>query len=278
MTQDKETYPGYLIESLLAQGPVTVVYSAIDMASGLPCVIKTIHLDYPYEKQALAFLKNEIKLLATIRHPACPVLQKTNIDIKPFFFVMEKIEGSTLRQELRRKFSFESSSVIQIGRQILSLLSNLHGEGFTHGDIKPENILIEQSGKIKVVDFAFSSNVRMNEKLETNLMLGTPNYIAPELCSDIPVISMENDIYSLGVLMFEMLTGSLPYPEGTISQTLLRHQSDPPAKLRQHLGDLNPKLVNAIVEMLSFNLNDRPKAKNLLDVFVKFEIEHMVSG
>lgn len=278
MTQDKESYPGYLIESLLAQGPVTVVYSAIDLASGLPCVIKTIRLDYPYEKQALAFLKNEIKLLETINHPACPLLRKTNTEIKPFFFVLEKIEGSTLRQELGRKFSFGASYVIQISRQILSLLSNLHGEGFTHGDIKPENILIEQSGKIKVVDFAFSSNVRMNEKLETNLMLGTPNYIAPELCADIPLISLENDIYSLGVLMFEMLTGCLPYPEGTISQTLLRHQSDPPAKLRQHLGDLNPKLVNAIVEMLSFNLNDRPKAKNLLDVFVKFEIENMVSG
>jgi len=278
MNQDKEVYPGYLIESLLAQGPVTVVYSAIDLASGHPCVIKTVRLDYLYEKQALAFLKNEIKVLEKIKHDACPVLRKTNTEIKPFFFVMEKIEGSTLRHELARKFSFSPPLVIQISRQILSLLSNLHGEGFTHGDIKPENILIEQSGKIKIVDFAFSSNLRMNEKLETNLMLGTPNYIAPELCAEIPVISLENDIYSLGVLIFEMLTGSLPYPEGTISQTLLRHQSDPPAKLRQHLGDLNPKLVNAIVEMLSFNLHDRPKAKNLLDVFVKFEIENMVSG
>lgn len=278
MNQDKEVYPGYLIESLLAQGPVTLVYSAIDLISGLPCVIKTVRLDYPYEKQALAFLKNEIKVLETIKHPACPILRKTNIEIKPFFFVMEKIEGSTLRHELGRKFSFSPPLVIQVSRQILSLLSHLHGEGFTHGDIKPENILIEQSGKIKIVDFAFSSNVRINEKLETNLMLGTPNYIAPELCAEIPVISLENDVYSLGVLIFEMLTGSLPYPEGTISQTLLRHQSDPPAKLRQYLGDLNPKLVNAIVEMLSFNLHDRPKAKNLLNVFVKFEIENMVSG
>lgn len=278
MSQDKEVYPGYLIESLLAQGPVTVVYSAIDMYSGLPCVIKTVRLDYPYEMQALAFLKNEIKILETIKHAACPVLLKTNTENIPYFFVMEKIEGCTLRHELGRKFSFGSSLVIDITRQILSLLSNLHGLGFTHGDIKPENIIIEQTGKIKVLDFAFSANIRMNEKLETNLMLGTPNYIAPELCSEIPVISLENDIYSLGVLIFEMLTGSLPYPEGTISQTLLRHQSDPPAKLRQQLGSLNLKLVNAIVEMLSFNLQDRPKAKKLVDIFVKFEIENMISS
>lgn len=278
MIQDKEVYPGYLIESLLAEGPMTVVYSAIDLASGLPCVIKTVRLDYPYEKQALAFLKNEINVLEKINHAACPSLKKINIGIKPFFFVMEKIEGPTLRHELVRKFSFNTPLVIQITRQILSLLSNLHGENLTHGDIKPENILIEQSGKIKIVDYAFSNNLRLNERLETNLMLGTPNYIAPELCAESPMISFENDIYSLGVLIFEMLTGSLPYPEGTISQTLLRHQSDPPARLRQHLGDLNPKLVNVIVEMLSFNLHDRPKAKNLLDVFVKFEIENMVSG
>ncbi|NBR05765.1 MAG: serine/threonine protein kinase [Planctomycetes bacterium] len=278
MNQDKEVYPGYLIESLLAQGPVTVVYSAIDLASGLPCVIKTVRLDYLYEKQALAFLKNEIKVLETIKHAACPVLLKSNIEIQPFFFVMEKVEGCTLRHELERKFSFSPPVVIEISRQILSFLSNLHGIGFTHGDIKPENILIGQSKKIKIVDFAFSSNVRMNEKLETNLMLGTPNYIAPELCAEIPVISLENDIYSLGVLIFEMLTGSLPHPEGTISQTLLRHQSDPPAKLRQKLGELNPKFINAIVDMLSFDLHDRPKAKNLLDIFVKFEIENMVSG
>ena len=278
MSQDNQVYPGYLIDSLLAKGPVTIVYSAIDLASGLPCVIKTVRLDYPYEKQALAFLKNEIKVLETIKHAGCPVLLKTNTDNKPYFFVMEKIDGCTLRHELGRKFSFGSPLVIEITRQILSLLSNLHGLGFTHGDIKPENIIIEQSGKIKVLDFAFSANVRMNEKLETNLMLGTPNYIAPELCAEVPVVSLENDIYSLGVLIFEMLTGGLPYPEGTISQTLLRHQSDPPAKLRQQLGGLNPKLVNAIVEMLSFNLQDRPKAKNLVDIFVKFEIDNMISG
>jgi len=278
MSQNNEVYPGYLIDSLLALGPVTVVYSAIDMASGFRCVIKTVRLDYPYEKQALAFLKNEIKVLETIKHAACPVLLKTNTENKPYFFVMEKIDGCTLRHELGRKFSFGSSLVIEITRQILSLLSNLHGLGFTHGDIKPENIIIEQSGKIKVLDFAFSANVRMNEKLETNLMLGTPNYIAPELCVEVPVVSLENDIYSLGVLIFEMLTGCLPYPQGTISQTLLRHQSDPPTKLRQQLVGLNPKLVNAIVEMLSFNLQDRPKAKNLVDIFVKFEIENMISG
>lgn len=278
MSQDKASYPGYLIESLLAQGPVTVVYSAIDLVSGLPCVIKTVRLDHPYEKQALGFLKNEIKVLEIIKHAACPVLLKTNVENSPFFFVMEKIEGCTLRHELGRKFSFVPSVVIEISRQILSLLSIFHGGGFTHGDIKPENILIEQSGKIKIVDFAFSSNIRLNDKLETNLMLGTPNYIAPELCSDVPVIALENDIYSLGVLIFEMLTGVLPYPEGNISQTLLRHQSDPPAKLRQFLVHLNPKLVNAVVEMLSFNLADRPRAKILLDIFVKFEIENMVSG
>ena len=80
MIQDNQVYPGYLIDSLLAKGPVTIVYSAIDLASGLPCVIKTVRLDYPYEKQALAFLKNEIKILETIKHAACPVLLKTNTE------------------------------------------------------------------------------------------------------------------------------------------------------------------------------------------------------
>ena len=277
MNPNNLVYPGYLVESLLAKGPMTDVYGVLDLNSGLPCVLKTIRPDYPYEKQALAFLKNEIIVLGTIRHHGCPALLKQNIDSQPYFFVMEKHEGCTLRDELGRKFLFPPNLVVDFARQILAFLSYLHGLGLTHGDIKPENILLEPSGKIIVIDFAFSSDVRRKQKIEFNTMLGTPNYIAPELCSEIPFVSTANDIYSLGVLIFELITGRLPYPEGTVSQTLLRHQSDPPARLRQQLAGLSPKITEAIVDMLSFDFKDRPKAKILLDIFVGFQIDNMVS-
>ncbi len=278
MNQSNVNYPGYLIHSILAEGPVTIVFNAFEVERTLPCVIKSVRSDYPYEKQASAFLKNEISLLQTIKHPALPVLQNLSLVNIPIYFVMERIDGVTLRQELNRKFSLTFSSVVNLTRQILSLLSCLHQEGFTHGDIKPENILIEPSGKVRVIDLAFSSNVKKSEKIETNLMIGTPNYIAPELCADIPLVTLANDIYSLGVVIFEILTGTLPFPEGTVSQTLVRHQSDPPARLKQKLAPYDPKLTHIIIEMLSCNPIDRPKVKSLLDFFVKIELEAMVNG
>jgi len=185
------------------------------------------------------------------------------------------LEGRDLRKELSVLYSFSELKTVSIARQVLSILSYLHEKGFTHGDIKPENILISSTGEIGLVDFAFSRNLRNSSPVDAKILLGTPNYMAPELCGDEPVVSKANDVFSLGVLIFELLTGEMPFPRGGVSQTLARHQSDPLARLGSKLGDFNPCLVEIVESMLAFDFENRPSAMDLMDQLLGVEIELM---
>jgi serine/threonine-protein kinase len=99
--------------------------------------------------------------------------------------------------------------------------------------------------------------------------------MAPELCGDAPVVSKANDVFSLGVLIYELLTGEMPFPRGGVSQTLARHQSDPLARLGIKLGDFNPCLVEIVESMLAFDFENRPSAMDLMDQLLGVEIELM---
>ncbi|MFZ9823001.1 MAG: serine/threonine protein kinase [Gemmataceae bacterium] len=270
-----ELFPDYYLDSFLGEGPVTSVFRVFAKRLSEAGILKVLKPDFPYPAQGVGFLQREIDLLSMVQVHGIPRLLFDGIDQKLPFFVASVLEGRDLRKELSVLYSFSELKTVSIARQVLSILAYLHEKGFTHGDLKPENILISSTGEVGLVDFAFSRNLRNSNPVDAKILLGTPNYMAPELCGDAPVVSKANDVFSLGVLIYELLTGEMPFPRGGISQTLARHQSDPLARLGIKLGDFNPCLVEIVESMLAFDFENRPSAMDLMDQLLGVEIELM---
>lgn len=278
MEWKKELFPEYHFGAFLGQGPVTAVFQVFPQNGGDPVILKVLKPDYPYPLQGLAFLEREVLLLSKFNEPGLPRLIAKSLDSACPFFVISKLDGHDLRKELSLQYALGGARTVSILRQVLFLLSRLHKEKFTHGDIKPENILINNIGVIGLVDFAFSRDLSQDYVPDSHILLGTPSYMAPELCGSSPLISPANDIFSLGVVGYELLMGELPFPKGGVSQTLARHQSDPPSRLGSRLSGVEPALAGLIGEMLQFDLKDRPSATNLLDELVEIEIGMLSKG
>src|SRR5262249_39570417 len=159
----------------------------------------------------------------------------------PYFLVMDLLPGESLRRRLRRDYRLEVPTALWIVRQTAEGLAALHRAGFMHGDVKPDNVRLLAEGHAILLDLGFAHRPGENASLlAQGYILGTVDSLAPELCQPEPADDYASDLFSLGVMLFEMLTGQLPYPTGTVEQTLRRHGSDPPADIRRHAVAVPP--------------------------------------
>jgi eukaryotic-like serine/threonine-protein kinase len=157
-----------------------------------------------------------------------------------------------------------------VARQAAEALAALHQAGFLHGDVKPDNVRLIDDGTAVLTDLGFAHRPGENAAfLRAGYVLGTANYLAPELCDELPAEDFTSDLFSLGVTLFEMLTGQLPYPPGSLRQTFRRHRCDPPAKLT---ANLPAELVQLVERLLAHRPEDRPKAAAVVRQLVSLEI------
>jgi serine/threonine protein kinase len=186
---------------------------------------------------------------------------------------MDLLPGESVRRRLQRNYRLPVSEAIWITRQIAQALGALHHANFLHSDIKPDNLRIIDDGVAILTDLGLAHRPGENAAfLRDGYVLGTANYLAPELCDDLPCEELSSDIFSLGVTLFEMLTGQLPYPPGSLRQTFRRHRCDPPADIRQHNSSLPSPLIQLIERMLAQEPEDRPRTSNVVQQLVKLEI------
>ena len=194
----------------------------------------------------------------------------------PYFLVLEQLGGETLRRRLRRDYRLDLANALWITRQTTEALAALHRAGFVHGDVKPDNIRLVDDGTAILIDLGFTYRPGENaELLKQGYVLGTLNYLAPELCTKEPSADQSSDMFSLGVTLFEMLTGQWPYPPGNLEETFRRHSSDEPADIRDHAGPLPPALVRLVERLLARRPEDRPKASAVVQQLVALEIAAM---
>src|SRR5258708_36010286 len=177
------------------------------------------------------------------------------------------------RRRLRRDYRLHVPDAVWMTRQAAEALAALHRAGFIHGDVKPDNLRIVDPGNVTLIDLGFAHRPGENAGfLRAGYVLGTANYLAPELCDPEPTEDFRCDLFSLGATLFELLTGRLPYPPGSLSQTFRRHRCDPPADVRRSVHDL-PEGVGALVERLLANRpGERPRAATVVQQLVKLEI------
>ncbi len=248
----------YEITQLLGEGGMSYVYKATDKQLQRTVAIKTLKPNYVQQEKFVERFKREAQTAANLNHPNIVQIFDWGIGDEPFF-VMEYIEGNTLTSIISNKKTVSMNDILFIGAQVASGLQAAHSKGLVHRDIKPGNIMITPEGKVKVTDFGIVS--LQNEESDitkTGSILGTASYISPEQAQGKPV-SKESDLYSLGTVLYELITGRPPFDGDTPIATATKHITEKPEKLSTFRGNIPKGVENAVLKLLHKYPKDRFK-------------------
>ena len=226
----------YKVISPISEGAMGSVYRGERVKLGRAVAIKVMHEALPDELASRQRFEREAKLMAMLEHPHCVSVIDFGVhDDKPFL-VMELVRGTSLQQLLDKEPRIEIRRAAEITKQVLSGLAHAHELGIIHRDIKPANIMVtEQTGigeQVRILDFGLARFTDNSTKLTTGIVVGTPNYMAPEQCRG-GDLDGRTDLYACGVMLFEMLSGRKPFVA-----------DDPIAVVRKHIGEPPPRLAD----------------------------------
>src|SRR5512138_42441 len=237
----------YRVERELGAGGMATVYLARDLRHDRDVAIKVLHPELAAALGAERFLA-EIKTTARLQHPhILPLLDSG--DAGGLYYVMPYVSGDTLRSRLDREGQLPVDEAVRIAREVADALAHAHAAGVVHRDIKPENILL-QDGHARVADFGIALAIEQaggTRLTQTGLSLGTPQYMAPEQAMGERTIDARADIYSLGCVLYEMLTGEPPFTGPTAQAIVARVMTDTPRPVSVQRRSV-PAHIDAAVE------------------------------
>lgn len=235
----------YQVERLLGDGGMARVYLGRDLRLNRPVAIKIPHSHLMTDPDFLARFRHEAHAAAMVRHPNLVDVYDVGQDGDLHYIVMEYVAGSTLKQLINREAPFAIPRAVRIGEQIARGLHAAHRAGLIHRDIKPQNIIVTDDGQARITDFGVAKSRLSTAMTETGITLGTVYYIAPEQARGRPA-TPQSDIYALGVVLYEMLTGRLPFTGDTPVAVAMKHISEPPPPPRRY----NPQIPAALEEII----------------------------
>jgi len=268
--------PGYELLKCLGGGQLTTVFAARDCAADTGCAVKVLRAEWEDQATAIKLLQREARAGLAIRHPHLVRMLHTHVTRPPYFLVMELLSGESLKRRLQRDYRLDLPTALWVARQTAEALAALHRAGFVHGDFKPDNILLVGDGTAVLIDLGFAHRPGENTSFfAQGYILGTVDYLAPELCEPDPQTDPGSDLFSFGVTLFEMLSGRRPYPPGSLQETLSRRRWEPPADIRACAGPLPPPLVTLVERLLARRPADRPRAAAVVQQLIALEIAAM---
>ena len=237
----------YLIERELGRGGMATVYLAHDVRHRRAVAVKVLHAELSAALGPERFLR-EIELTASLQHPHILPLFDSGAAGGLLYYVMPFVEGETLRARLEREQQLPVADAIRIATEVADALHYAHGLGVIHRDIKPENVLL-RGGHAFVADFGIALAIQQagGERMtQTGLSLGTPHYMAPEQAVGERVVTLRADVYALGAITYEMLTGEPPFSGPTAQAVLARAMTDEPRPLTRQRPTVPPQVDDAV--------------------------------
>ncbi len=248
----------YEIGEVIGEGGMAVVYSAWDIEDQIPVAIKILRDEYLGNDEFIRRFKDESKAIAVLSHKNIVKVYDVSFGDRIQYIVMEYIDGITLKDYIEKKGSLDWKEAIHFVLQILKALQHAHDKGIIHRDVKPQNIMLLEDGTIKVTDFGiarFSNNTTRSMTM-TNKAIGSVHYISPEQARG-ESTDAKSDLYSLGVMMYEMLTGKLPFDaDNAVSVAIMQLQSDPEPPRK-----LNPDIPVGLEEIIIKTMQKEPKKR-----------------
>jgi serine/threonine-protein kinase len=219
----------YRVEATLARGGMATVYRALDTRLDRVVALKVMHPELAVDDEFVARFIGEARSAAQLAHPAVVAVFDQGEDDGAVFLAMEYIEGRTLRQVLRDRGRLAPDHALDLIEPVLAALGAAHAAGIVHRDVKPENVLVGDDGRVKVADFGLARALSDASTATRGLLLGTVNYISPEQALD-EGATPRSDVYSAGVMLYEMLTGVAPHTGATDFVVVRSHiENDVPA-------------------------------------------------
>jgi len=260
----------YLLQRILASGGMATIYAGLDTRLDRPVAVKIMHPHLANDEAFVGRFIKEAKATAALSHPNIVSIQDQGWNeggAPAVFIVMELVEGSTLRDFLNEQGALSIDQIFQFLNPVVSALSAAHRLGIIHRDIKPENILIAKDGRVKIADFGLAAGSIIGQTMtaESSVVLGSVSYLSPEQVQR-GIADARSDIYSLGIVMFEMLVGKKPYEGETPIQIAYKHVNERIPNVRSINEAIPEQLAEIIFAATSPNPDQRPKdAEELLN-------------
>ncbi len=250
----------YEILETVGQGGMGVVYRAHDTALDRIVALKVLKEDLRANKQVAARFQREAQAIASLSHPGIIHIYAVGAVGRIPFISMEFIEGTTLSQLMKRERRIEWKRALHIAEQVSEALACAHDAHIIHRDIKPGNVLLGPDDRAYVTDFGIAKVLTAETQLTVEgSRLGTPNYMSPERCTN-KEITPSSDIYSLGVVLFQMISGRLPYEASSPVELIRKIVSEPPARLTEHVPEVPEDVERLVAHLIEKKPSDRPRS------------------
>jgi serine/threonine protein kinase len=222
----------YKILEMIGGGGMANVYLAHDMILDRDVAVKMLRMDFAGDEEFIRRFRREAQSATSLAHPNIVSIFDVGEEDDMYYIVLEYVEGQTLKQYIQQNSPLKVETAIGIMRQLTSAISHAHQNHIVHRDIKPQNILIDLDGNVKITDFGIAMALSATSITQTNSVLGSVHYLSPEQARG-GMANRKSDIYSLGIVMFELLTGRLPFSgESAVSIALKHLQSETPSVRR----------------------------------------------
>ncbi len=241
-----ETIAGrYEVQELVGHGGMSSVYKARDALLERHVALKILHEQYSADDGFVERFKREARSVAQLQHPNIVTVIDRGEENGRQFIVFEYIEGENLKEHVVRKGRLDVRKALEIALEVARGLAFAHDQGLVHRDVKPQNILLNGDGRAKVTDFGIARTVDVDGMTQTGTVLGTSNYIAPEQASGNRV-DAHSDVYALGVVLYELLAGEVPFPGESFVAVAMKHMHEPAPNLLDVRGDVPLRVAAAV--------------------------------
>ena len=246
----------YEIIKTIGEGGMANVYLANDTILDRKVAIKVLRGDLSNDEKFIRRFKREALSVSNLSHPNIVEVYDVGEEDGNYYIVMEYIEGKTLKQLLQKRGALTLNEVIDIMTQLTDGLAHAHEAYIIHRDIKPQNIMIEDNGLVKITDFGIAMALNSTQLTQTNSVMGSVHYLPPEQANG-KGSTVKSDIYSLGILMYELLTGSVPFKGDTAVEIALKHMKEKIPSIRKQNPTIPQSVENIVLKATAKNPKNR---------------------
>jgi len=255
-----ETVDQYQVLDVIARSGMATIFRARDLENGHTVALKVPHLQYASDMVFHERFKREEEIGQRLDHPAVIKVFQPR-EKSRLYLAMEYVDGELLRDRLRRERRLPSETAVALAIAIADALAYLHDHGVVHRDLKPENIMVTADRRVKLVDFGIALDTTLRKMTWAGLSqtVGTPDYMAPEQVKG-KRGDARSDLYALGVILYEMLTGETPFQGDNVYAAMRAKLQDDPTPPRRLRRDISPALEEIILHALERDPRDRPES------------------